>query len=612
MIERLIAIKWLPPVFFAAAVLGIYGTCLNHDFLTMWDDDLYIISNEAVRGFSFKNIVLAFKTNYGGNFAPVHIISYMFDYTLWGLSPAGFIGGNLLLHALNGWLLYLLLSSLYGVGTAPLLAALLFVVHPVHVESVAWISERKNVLSLFFMLLSLLLYVQDRVSRDRDQKTTYRYYASLIFFLLALLTKSIAVVLPAIIFGWEVLVFRRSDWKNSVRSVLPYILLGIIFTLVTIFTQGSGGGLPFRSRPFDYTFYTMLPVFWTYVKMILAPLDLSPWYEQTIRTGFDAAVVIALLLFSLLFVGIIQLVRKGLYRELFWVAVFLAALLPVSNLIPIVTMMNDRYLYVPMVGVSGVVCSVLVRYGPGFSARIPVIIIIAVFAVLSFRQTAVWKNNVTLWNAAVIKNPGNVQVMERLARSYGSIGKQDKALEILQQAIAIEPDNEAVLHRLGQLLLEAGDTAQARMYLERMYRRNPKYTDGLLTIGMEALVRKSYTEAERYFREALHVSPQNTAAGIWLSNVLTETGKRGEARALLEAALAYSGWSDKGGIYYNLSLLDIIEKKYPQALKHIALAAETGFSDFELISGTPDFDVLRENDEFRIIIAKIRNNGSAR
>ena len=140
-------------IFIVTLTFLVYWNCLSHEFLFNWDDPEYVVNNPAIRGLTFINIEKAFTSFYVGNYSPIQIISYMIDYSIWGLNPKGFILTNIILHACNGVLVYLILFRYFNNPLPALISALLFVSHPVQVESVAWVAQRKNVVAMFFFLL---------------------------------------------------------------------------------------------------------------------------------------------------------------------------------------------------------------------------------------------------------------------------------------------------------------------------------------------------------------------------------------------------------------------------------------------------------------------------
>ena len=181
----------LAAILLAALVLAVFGGCLDHGFVDTWDDALYVTANPAIRGFGRDQWRAALFGFHAGNWAPVQMVSYMVDHALFGLEARAFLRTNLLLHALNGILLYALASRLSGRRTWPALGAALFLVHPVQVESVAWVSQRKTLLAMLFTLVALHAWV----SRLRDERHAPRHVAmALVAFMAALASKSVAEI----------------------------------------------------------------------------------------------------------------------------------------------------------------------------------------------------------------------------------------------------------------------------------------------------------------------------------------------------------------------------------------------------------------------------------
>ena len=167
MTERSRVVRFTPLLVLLLAGLAIYGRMLGHDFLPTWDDAGYVLDNPDIRGFTIANLRAVFSRFYMGNYAPVQMLSYMLDYSIWGLRPWGYLLTNLLLHLANGLLFYHLVQRLEGDDSWAWLAALIFLVHPVQVESVAWVSQRKNLLAMLFSLLSFHGYLRFRLAVER-------------------------------------------------------------------------------------------------------------------------------------------------------------------------------------------------------------------------------------------------------------------------------------------------------------------------------------------------------------------------------------------------------------------------------------------------------------
>ena len=217
------------------AAFSIYSAVYGHHFLMTWDDSGYITGNETAHGLSLAHIREAFETVVIGNYAPLHLISYMVDYSLWGLDARGYLFFNILIHAVNGLLLYRILKEHFFVPVTALVASLIFIVHPVQVESVAWISERKNVLCTLFFLLAF----GSTLKADQARR---HYILSIVYYCAALLTKSVAVIFPfmLILHGLS----AQDRLPLNLKRMVPYFVAAIMAAVVTIIVQGPeyGGG----------------------------------------------------------------------------------------------------------------------------------------------------------------------------------------------------------------------------------------------------------------------------------------------------------------------------------------------------------------------------------
>src|SRR6266568_946218 len=229
-----------PALLMLAATFLVYGRSLGNGFMTGWDDGLYVVNNTVAHGITPEHLGLAFSRIFVGNYAPVQIISYMVDYQLWGLRPVGFLLTNLLLQFCNGLLLYALLARITGGRAAAVAGALIFLIHPVQVESVVWISQRKNLLAMFFFLASFLLYLRSR-STARPARC---YAASLAAFCLALLAKSVAVIFPVMLLLYEICYEPKGERKGVLYRILPFFAVagGVAFLAIWSQSPEQGGG----------------------------------------------------------------------------------------------------------------------------------------------------------------------------------------------------------------------------------------------------------------------------------------------------------------------------------------------------------------------------------
>jgi len=442
--------SWIALLLLAATSLTVYWPATRHDFLVNWDDPQYVLANPDVYGLTIRNAVAAFTTWHLGNYAPLHLVSYMLDYEIWGLRPFGFILVNILLHTTNGLLFLLLLRRLAGGKTWVPFAALIFLLHPVQVESVVWISQRKNVLAMFFFLLAFHSYAS---YRDVGRRRAGWYYAlSMGAFLLALLAKSAAIVFPL-----AILLFDRCfrDERNAGMrwfDTIPFFAVGAVFGYLAVQSHSAqhlGGGTGYHGGTPYATFLTMLTVLIRYIALVLWPANLSAYYDVPVKTAVDPEVAVAALLVVLLAVaGVIFYRRRR--ESFFWYALFFIALLPVSQIVPIVTLMNDRYLYFPMLGASALLAFAFLRDAEWGEverskrhavAALLLLLAVGAFTATTMRRIGVWKDSYTLWADAVRKAPNVSVTHDAFGEGLLARGEIDEAIVQFQLALSREPDH---------------------------------------------------------------------------------------------------------------------------------------------------------------------------
>ncbi|HEY5976087.1 MAG TPA: tetratricopeptide repeat protein [Geobacteraceae bacterium] len=476
----------LPALLLVLATGAVYSGTLGHQFLLNWDDELYVTGNEAIRGFSLDHLHQAFTRYYVGNYAPLQIVSYMLDYSLWGLDPRGFHLTNLLLHTLNGLLFYLLVFRLQGDRWWAMAAAGVFLCHPVQVESVAWVSQRKNLLAMGFFLLAFLAYVNYRGTGRAGW-----YWGSMGAFLLALLAKSVAVVFPLALVGYDLCFRGPTERRHWLRDKLPFVGVALLAALLAVRSQASdfGGGLTaYHGGSPLITMLTMLPVLLSYLSLLFWPSRLAAVYVPVMRTGLDGPVILALLVLCLLAGAGWFWARRGGRRDLaFWLGIFFVGLLPVSQIVPLVTLMNDRYLYFPMLGFAALVTAwprpLLARLGPAW--RLPVVavtlLLVTVLALATQRRLPVWRDSLSLWSDAVTKAPDSNVAWMGMADVYLRQGKLDLARAAYLMSRDLLPDNPDADFGLACVAAQAGQHAEALALLAEAFRKGFRGFEPLAT-----------------------------------------------------------------------------------------------------------------------------------
>lgn len=462
-------------------VFAVFGGCLDHGFVDTWDDALYVTANPAVRGFGRENLRAALLGFHAGNWAPVQMLSYMADHAAFGLSARAFLRTNLLLHAANGVLVYALARRLSGRRTWPAVAAALFLVHPVQVESVAWVSQRKTLLAATFALAALHAWLSRSRAADGGRREAS---AALLAFVLALASKSVAVVVPILLLLLDFCFGRAESWRLRLRRLVPFAFAAAACAAVALASQGPGhaGGrvATFHGGGPVATVATMLPVLARYLGLLAWPAGLSAWYAPAIRTGPDGAVLAsAALAAALAAIGVALLRRR---RDLFfWYATFFAGLLPVSQVVPIVTLMNDRYLYFPMIGAAPFVAAAafgfapdatLVRSARGRAGLAAAGTALLVLGLAARARTDAWRDGLTLWSDAVAKEPCGY-AFDKLGATYLSLGRTAEAEAACLRAREVEPGYVAALNCIGIARAQRGDLEGAGRAFDELLGARP-------------------------------------------------------------------------------------------------------------------------------------------
>jgi len=594
-------------VILAALTFAVYHRILGHSLLLNWDDYDYVVRNEMIREISWTNIKRAFGESYFYNYSPLHMISYMLDYALFGgVKPAGFFLVNLLLHAANGLLLFFLLLRVTGRTWLCFVAAFIFLLHPVQVESVAWLSQRKNVLSMFFFLLSFLGYVLCTGKGTRG-RTLLFYCVSLFAFALALLAKSAAVVLPLFLLLYDLCYLSREERGRWLLNKVPYFGAAALMALATVRAQSSlveAGRETFHTGGPLHTFYTMLTVLPRYLELLFLPTGLSAMYMPPVRFKFDGAVAFSGLVVLLLIALGVLLYRRN-RRLFFWYAISFVALLPVLHIVPLPTLMNDRYLYYALVGGSVCLASLLVWLASlaGSDRRMlpaaVIGVILASLPLLSWQRVSVWRDDATLWRDVTVKQPRMPLAWASLGMSLYDAGRLEEAAAAYLQALAIDPNYQLALNNLGGLYNEMGESDKARPYLERTVQLFPEDFKGYMNLAYNLYSSGDLPRAEAMFVRALELNPDLPDAHHALGDLNVAMGKLGPARGWYRKAAAMVGTDAE--LEYKLARLEAIGGAPEKALKHLRAALAAGLNDARSALADPALDSLRTHPEFRLL-----------
>ena len=567
-----------------AAVLAVYGRVATHDFIN-YDDPLYITSNERVQeGLNLENIGWAFRATDEGNWIPLTWISHMAAFEVFGLNAGAHLLLNVLLHALSSVLLFLALGRMTGRIWPSALVAALFALHPLHIESVAWVAERKDVLSALFWMLTLMAYI-----RYAERPTMRRYTAVVALFAMGLLTKSMLVTLPCVLLLLDFWPLQRAaqptgtqgtpraDWTRLIVEKLPLLAIAAAIAAVTIVTQWSVGAVgPLEAVSLVSRISNASASYAIYLRQTLWPFDLAvfyPWHAEPVRTKY--ALIGALLVIAGLVASALTWKRRP-YIAVGWLW-YLGTLVPVIGLVLVGTHAHaDRYTYLPLVGVFIMVAWMLADFvGTHPKRRAGALTLTAVLllglSLRSWDQIGHWRNSATLFehtlkvtsNNAVAHNnyggalfgmndfddaiyhyreairlrPREVQYFHNLALAYSEQGRMLWAKWACYEAFKIDPEYRDSRFKLGNILLDEGDFSGATDQFSRLLDSSPNDVPGRINLAIALARLGRSTEAEQHFLEALLQEPGNPDAHYNYSLLLTQSARKSEAIHHLQQAL---------------------------------------------------------------------------
>lgn len=550
----------------ALGTATLYWPITHHPFIN-FDDNQYIVGNTHVTsGLSATNFVWAFTTSEQANWHPLTWISHQMDCTLFGVNPGAHHFVNLLYHIFNTLLLFVFLRSATGAIWRSAFVAALFAWHPMHVESVAWASERKDVLSTFFWLLTLLVYLRyarsaasgaPASSPHSKGREVFYYVVALFFCACGLMSKPMVVTLPCVLLLMDLWPLNRiAGFQTStphadmagcipvsvlrvVLEKLPFFALAIAGSVATYLVQSDAGavaGLPIMERLTNavlaYARYTA-KLFW--------PTDLAIIYPHPKHWPLALALVAVAVLFVWTFLCVYNW-RKRPFLAVGWFW-FLGTLVPTIGLIQVgAQAMADRYTYIPSIGLFVVVTWGAVEY---FSTResgkflLPFLAGAALLGCLGATslQISLWRDTITLFRHAMEVTTDNYAAANCLGKAYEQAGDNAHALILYRLSVETEPRYPYSQFNLAMALLENGQTAEALQHLQAAAALEPRDADIQYDLGIYFTQHFSWTNAVNCFSNSLAVRPNFAPAQFAMGSVQANLGRPAEAATHFREAL---------------------------------------------------------------------------
>lgn len=438
----------------------IYFKSINYDFVA-WDDDEFIINNEIVHELSFDNLKSYFTEFSLEGYYPITLLSLAIDYAIGDGNPFVFHLINLILHIFNTVLVFYFIKLIIPRIEVAFITALLFAIHPMHVESVAWITERKDLLYTFFFFISLIFY---NYFIDKEKKSYYGW--SLVFFLVALLSKGQAVSLAIVIFAIDYIKGKNLLSKKLLLQKLPFLVLAIVFGVIAIFAEESGNIIS-SSLALKFNFFERIALasysFVIYIVKLIVPYSLSSFYPYPELVNDKMPLIYWIFIPIAIFVltSIVFLVKKSKKEAVFALLFYVINIALLVKLIPVTdALLADRYTYVSGIGI-------FIFIGLGYSyimknkmQRILGGSILAIYIVLlgylSFIRIDIWKNSMTFFDSMIKENPENVIGYNNRGIYFKNLGLFPQALQDFNKAIELNPSYTKAIQNRGITLYEAG------------------------------------------------------------------------------------------------------------------------------------------------------------
>lgn len=589
----------------------IFLPSLQNEFVE-WDDSVYIFENPHIRSLDATFFKWAFFDFYGANWHPLTWISHALDYAVWGLNPLGHHLTSNILHAVNSFLVVLLAVRLIAaVGNSSasvrtqahspgasdshltihdsrlaLLAAtttgLLFGLHPLHVESVAWVAERKDLLCALFFLLSVMAYIS-----YRSHKTYMSYFFALAFFILALLSKPMAVSLPLVLLILDWYPFNKITSFETFRTAfiekLPFIVLSIISSILTILAQREAIELN-EFVPLSVRLIMSARSLIAYLLKMALPVNLIPYYPYPQNVSFFS---LSYLFPIVLFFVITILSFVAVRRQRAWLSVwgyYLVTLAPVLGILQVGGQaMADRYAYLPSIG-PFLLCGAGVAWGSAYLAKpgkhglalkrfcsIAALSVLVSLSYLTIKQIDIWKNTINLWSYVIAKEPGIPFAYNNIGIAFFKKEQLDKAIEAYQSSVRLDPQYTKAHLNLGNAYAKKGLRDKALEEYQIVARLNPGSAETHYQLGSALNAGGFLNEAIEQWRIAVKLNPDfgdahnNLAAALYSKGIIAEA---------LDHYLIYAKLNPNNAVaHLNLGSAYAATGSYDRAIEHFQIAS---------------------------------------
>ena len=563
--------KWKIFLLIAIISTAVYFNSFHNSF--HFDDQHFIVENTYIRdirnipSFFFSPNYLSFEKAFTSHYRPLLVTSYAINYELGGLQPAGYHVVNLLFHVGSAFLVYLILDAMLLTARhpelvsgslwfiIPIATALIFAVHPFNSEVVNYITARSSVMCSFFYLMSFYFWI-----RFRSQKGSYFYIISLLAFILAMLTKEIAITLPLMLFLYDFYFLRGS--LRRYLAYLPYVLLVIVPYLayrIVVYGHIVGG-----TRPYMQNMLTQTTVLLKYIQLMFFPVGLTIDHDiKSADTILNGTVIVAILLLLLVIAATYVLFRLGREWRVvsFFILWFFITLLP-TTVIPLNAILQENRGYlggIVTAVIAGVVISKLKR-----KILFPaLVVLVMMFSFFTVQRNSVWSNDLSLWNDAVVKSPLSARAHDNLGLAWMGIKKYDLALDEFNKTLDINPQYYLAYYNAGVIYQLQGDLERAKWAYEESLKISPGYFRSYYNAGIVYKKMGALDKAIASYEKAIALDPRHPFVYNNLGVILIDKGELKKAEAVFIRAIGINPRYEKA--YYNLGNVYFRAKEYGKA-----------------------------------------------
>ncbi len=572
--------KYFLPIILAITFL-VFLPSLQNKFVNL-DDPQYLINNPAVHTLNVVNIKLIFSEQFVGNYQPLTMLSYMLEYKIWELNPFGYHLTNLVLHLLNTLFVFLIIQKIgsflfkSNALLVAFLTSLLFGIHPLHVESVAWISERKDVLYGFFFLWSLYLYISGSLLTSPARGGTVALFPSLMgrarvglllfLFTLALLSKAQAVVLPLVFFAVDFLLGRKIN-KQTILEKVPFFLLAIAFGVLAINVQGKAGAMQtFQYFPLYERLLFSCYALMTYLHKIILPINLSCFYPypetddkiNTIWVYLSPAVLLALAF-------IIWKYFKESKFVLFGAAFFIITIALVLQLLPVGdALYADRYTYLPSIGLFFIVAYYITPLLKNKMVLSGAGVCLLLLAYSSFNRNKVWHDSITLYTDAINNGHQAAILYTNRGAVLSDSSRNEEALQDFIALVKLKPRYPNAWRNKGLIEVRLKKKDDAINSFTKAINQVPTDYLNYLSRGTIYVEKNYFESAIKDFSEIININPQSGEGFYARSEAYGKSGKLNKALADINKTIEFA--PENGQAYNNRGIILSMSGKYEESV----------------------------------------------